>query len=154
MAIRTYRCVQVFCIITLVVWGANAAEDRRTYPALFERAAAEFDVPADVLKGIAFAETRWAHLTWPAGETASPCNGMPRPFGIMSLWDNEWFGHSLVEAAALIGEPVEVLKSDVFQNIRGAAALLKKRHKELPLPDGSTPRDLEGWQTAIDAYCG
>ena len=148
------HCVLAVGIGVLAAWGATAAEDRRAYPALFERAAAEFDVPADVLKGVAFAETRWAHLTWPARETASPCNGMPRPFGIMSLWDNEWFGHSLVEAAALIGEPVEVLKSDVFQNIRGAAALLKKRRDELPLPEGTTRRDVEGWRNAIISYCG
>src|ERR1051326_5301586 len=68
------------------------------YPALFEQAAKEFDVPADVLKGVAFAETRWEQLTWPPGETASPENGMPRPYGIMSLWDNRYFGHSLIDA--------------------------------------------------------
>src|SRR5690348_7502588 len=65
------------------------------YPALFDQAATEFNVPADILKGIAFAETRWEHLTWPPGETVSPENGMPRPYGIMSLWDNSFFGHSL-----------------------------------------------------------
>src|ERR1035438_2184765 len=74
------------------------------YPALFDQAAAEFNVPPDVLKGVAFAETRWNMLTWPSGETVSPENGMPRPYGIMSLWDNEYFGHSLLEAAALIGQ--------------------------------------------------
>jgi hypothetical protein len=154
MATRFFLFLEAFCIATLAAWGAMAAEVRRAYPALIERAAAEFDVPADVLKGVAFAETRWAHLTWPAGETASPCNGMPRPFGIMSLWDNEWFGRSLVEAAALIGQPVEVLKSDIFQNIRGAAALLKKHYDEQPLPEGTTRRDLESWRNAIVSYCG
>src|SRR6266478_5306122 len=74
------------------------------YPALFDQSATEFNVPADVLKGIALAETRWEHLTWPPGETASPETGMPRPFGIMSLWDNQYFGHSLLEAAKLIGK--------------------------------------------------
>src|SRR3974377_1493524 len=57
------------------------------YPALFDKAAQEFNVPADILKGVAFAETRWEHLTWPPGETASPETGMPPPYGIMSLWD-------------------------------------------------------------------
>ena len=46
------------------------------YPALFDAAAKEFNVPADILKGVAFAETRWEQLTWPAGETASPETGM------------------------------------------------------------------------------
>src|ERR1043166_6656755 len=74
------------------------------YPALFEQAARESNVPPDVLKGLAFAETRWEQLKWPAGETASPEPGMPRPYGIMSLGDNQYFGHSLNEAAKLIGK--------------------------------------------------
>lgn len=133
---------------------ARAAEDKSRYPALFHRAAAEFDVPADVLMGLAFAETRWAHLTWPAGETASPCNGMPRPLGIMSLWDNQWFGHSLREGAALIGQPIETVKADVFQNIRAGAAVLRKLYNEQPLPEGTDRREIESWRNAIIAYCG
>src|SRR3989442_12303411 len=74
------------------------------YPALFEQAAKEFNVPPDILKGIAFAETRWDHLTWPPGETRSPENGMPRPYGIMSVMDTEFFRHSLIEAARVIGK--------------------------------------------------
>ena len=73
---------------------AESADERKAYPALFEAAAREFDVPADILKGVAFAETRWSHLTWASGDIAA-CNGMPRPHGIMSLWDNDHFGHSL-----------------------------------------------------------
>src|SRR5439155_8271732 len=108
------------------------------YPALFEQAAQAFNVPADVLKGIAFAETRWEHLRWPPGETASPETGMPRPYGIMSLWDNRYFGHSLLEAAKLIGKDPEELKDDPRQNIRGAAALLRKIYDENAKPDGTT----------------
>ena len=37
------------------------------YPTFFDAAAVEFRVPADILKGVAFAETRWEHLTWPPG---------------------------------------------------------------------------------------
>jgi hypothetical protein len=146
--------ILLFALVASCVIGAPTGEDRRDYPKLFERAAREFDVPADVLKGVAFAETRWAHMTWPAGETASPCNGMPRPFGIMSLWDSEHFGHTLREAAALIGQPVEVLKADVFQNMRGGAALLKKLYDEQTLPEGTTRLDIESWRNAIATYCG
>jgi hypothetical protein len=125
-----------------------------SYPALFEAAAKEFNVPADILKGIAFAETRWEHLTWPPGETASPETGMPRPYGIMSLWDNEYFGHSLIEAAKLIGKDPEELKRDPFQNMRGGAALLRKIYDETPRPDGSSKAEIEGWRYAIRVYCG
>ena len=124
------------------------------YPALFDQAAEEFNVPADILKGVAFAETRWEHLTWPPGETVSPDNGMPRPYGIMSLWDNDHFGHSLIEAAALINKDQEVLKQDAFQNIRGAAALLRKIYDETERPAGESASDIESWRFAIRNYCG
>ncbi len=124
------------------------------YPALFEAAAKEFNVPADILKGVAFAETRWEHLTWPPGETASPSTGMPRPYGIMSLWDNKYFGHSLIEAAALIGKTPDELKQDPYQNIRGGAALLRKTYDANPKPEGTTEADIESWRYAIRQYCG
>ena len=124
------------------------------YPALFDQAAQEFNVPADILKGVAFAETRWEQLTWPPGETASPETGMPRPYGIMSLMDNPYFGHSLTEAAALIGKTPDELKQDVFQNMRGGAALLRQLYDANPKPDGTTEADIESWRYAIRKYCG
>ena len=124
------------------------------YPALFETAALEFGVPADILKGVAFAETRWEHLTWPPGEIASPETGMPRPYGIMSLWDNDHFGHSLIDAANLIGKDPEELKSDPYQNMRGGAALLKKLYGETPRPEGTAEQDIESWRYAIAKYSG
>ncbi len=124
------------------------------YPALFDAAAKEFNVPADILKGVAFAETRWEQLTWPAGETASPETGMPRPYGIMSLWDNAHFGHSLAEAATLIGKTQDELKQDPLQNIRGAAALLRRIYDANAKPDGTTEADIESWRYAIRQYCG
>jgi hypothetical protein len=124
------------------------------YPALFEKAAREFNVPPDLLKGIAFAETRWSHLKWPAGEIRSPETGWPRPFGIMSLWDNDVLGHSLVQAAALAGKTPEELKADAFQNMRGGAALLRKLYDETPKPPGTSEADIEGWRYAVRKYCG
>src|SRR2546423_12397809 len=124
------------------------------YPALFDQAAKEFNVPADLLKGVAFAETRWEHLTWPPGETSSPETGMPRPYGIMSLWDNRYFGHSLIEAAQLISQDPEVLKQDPLQNMRGGAALLRKLYDETTKPEGTTEADIESWRYAIRKYCG
>jgi hypothetical protein len=124
------------------------------YPALFEQAAKEFNVPADILKGVAFAETRWEHLKWPPGETASPETGMPRPYGIMSLWDSKYFGHSLIEAAALIGKTTDELKEDPLQNIRGAAALMRQLYDANPKPESTTTADIESWRYAIRKYCG
>ncbi|EEF62154.1 transglycosylase SLT domain-containing protein [Pedosphaera parvula] len=124
------------------------------YPALFEKAASEFGVPTDVLAGIAFAETRWEHLQWPPGETVSPETGMPRPYGIMSLWDNEYFGHSLLDAAKLIGKDPQELKDDPYQNMRGAAALLKQLYSETPKPADAPGDEIESWRKAIVKYSG
>lgn len=128
--------------------------EQANYPALFEKAAKEFNVPVEILEGLSFAETRWEHLTWPEGETVSPDNGMPRPYGIMSLWDNEFFGHSLVEAAKLIGKTPDDLKKDPLDNMRGAAALLRQIYDKTPKPDGTTESELESWRYAMAEYCG
>jgi len=125
------------------------------YPALFDKAAAEFNVPPDVLKAVSFVETRWTQLQWPPGETVSPENGMPRAYGIMSLWDNDYFGHTLQQAARLIGQDPEVLKSDVFQNMRGGAALLRQLYDQTPKPaDAPNESQIESWRKAIAKYTG
>ncbi|MEP6662385.1 MAG: hypothetical protein ABJC04_01865 [Verrucomicrobiota bacterium] len=124
------------------------------YPALFARAAKEFNVPVEILEGVSFAETRWEHLQWPEGETVSPENGMPRAYGIMSLWDNEYFGHSLNEAAKLIGKSPEDLKNDPLDNMRGAAALLRQLYDKTPKPEGTSEGELESWRYAIENYSG
>jgi len=132
----------------------TAKQEAANWPQKFESIGAEMGVPPDVLAAVAFTETRWEQLTWPAGETVSPQTGMPHPYGIMSLWDNDVLGHSLIEAAALIGSTPEALKADPELNIRGAAALLKQYYTAAPLPDGTSAQDIESWQNAIVKYCG
>lgn len=72
----------------------------------------------------------------------------------MSLWDNEYFGQSLHEAAKLIGKDPQELKDDAFQNMRGAAALLKKLYQETPKPADAQGDEIESWRKAIVKYCG
>jgi len=124
------------------------------WPEKFARIGNETGVPADVLAAVAFAETRWEHLKWPPGETASPENGQPRGYGVMFLQDNDYFGHSLVEGAHLIGKTPDELKEDPELNIRGAAALLKKLYDENPKPDFAKPEQIESWYNAVIKYCG
>ncbi len=132
----------------------TARQKAADYGPKFKQAADEFGVPVEILMGISFAETRHEHLVWPEGETVSPENGMPRPYGIMSLWDNDIFGHSLVEAAKLIGQDPEVLKKDPLQNMRGAAALLKKQYAETEKPPYAKENSLESWKYTLRKYCG
>jgi len=129
-------------------------QESLNWPEKFQRIGEEMDVPPDVLAAIAFTETRWEQLTWPPGETVSPETGHPLPYGVMSLWDNDVLGHSLIDAAALIGSTPDALKADPDLNIRGAAALLRKYYDSNPLPEGTTTNDIESWQNAIVKYCG
>jgi len=132
----------------------TAQQEAANWPEKFERIGDEMGVPPDVLAAVAFTETRWEQLTWPPGETASPETGLPHPYGVMSLWDNDVLGHSLIDAAALIASTPEALKADPELNIRGAAALLKQYYDANPLPDGTSAPDIESWQNAIVKYCG
>jgi N-acetyl-anhydromuramyl-L-alanine amidase AmpD len=149
------RCftVTVICFLLMTYVSVAPAQEQRMLIAAFESAGNEFNVPVEVLKGIAFAETRWQHLQWAEGDTAS-CMGMPHAYGVMSLRDDDIFGHTLRTAAQLIGRDVNTVKRDVVQNIRAAAALLKQYHDRLPLPEGTGPNDIESWENAIAAYSG
>jgi N-acetyl-anhydromuramyl-L-alanine amidase AmpD len=120
-----------------------------------DSAATEFDVPADLLRSIAYVESRWnTHLTaqrprlsprsQPEDETA-----MPNSYGVMGLRDDDYFGHSLIDAAGLIGRTPEDLKSDPQLNIRGAAALLSLLGR-----GRAEAQTVESWEDAVARYSG
>lgn len=128
----------------------------------FEEASTEFGVPVEVLQAVAFAESRWRHLV-PEPEIdeveIEGVRGMrerradhpsqPPAFGVMGLRDDNHFGYSLREAAALIGRTPDELKESPQLNIRGAAALLRK------LSGGAGPdTSLEAWEDAVALYSG
>ncbi|CAN5330276.1 hypothetical protein BH11PSE11_BH11PSE11_27100 [soil metagenome] len=129
----------------------------RNYQKMFDEASEEFNVPVELLQAIAYAETRWRpHV--PKGQarkTAEPVvevendGGMPPSYGIMGLRDDPHFGHSLLEAAALIRENPSTLQTDTRANIRGTAALLAqysgRKTKFFPLED---------WEEAVSRLSG
>lgn len=130
----------------------------KTYQRWFEDAAAEFNVPVELLNAIAFAESRWTPIvpkgtrrnsSEPVVEVEAHTGDMPPTYGIMGLRSDTYFGTSLLQAAALIHESPSTLVSDTRANIRGAAALLAK------LGNGKnrfTP--LEQWEDALAKYSG
>lgn len=155
------RTIHTLVMMTVLVMTAFAQspvalheEDRELYDKFFDQAGAEFGVPAELLRGLSFSETRWTHMQWAADDLSSSCTGMPRVYGVMGLWDNEYFGHSLRDAARLIGRTPAELKASPLQNIRGAAALLKRYYMERPKPSGFAPGSIESWQNAIAAFSG
>lgn len=113
----------------------------------FEEASVEFDVPAEVLQAVAYTESRWRHIV--PKHRIRDHEGPPPIYGVMGLRDDEHFGFSLRDAAALIARTPEELKADPHLNIRGAAALLKQ------LSGGATRLTaLEDWEPAISLYSG
>jgi hypothetical protein len=122
----------------------------------FDEAAAEFDVPAELLRSIAFVETRWVQVSPTSlqrerrrgGERETEAE-MPPAYGIMGLRNDAHFGHSLIDGAAFIGRtPAEVM-ADPQLNIRAAAALLHS------LGEGKTAATpLEAWEDAAARFSG
>ncbi|QRK11800.1 N-acetylmuramoyl-L-alanine amidase [Archangium violaceum] len=106
----------------------------------FAQAAAEFNVPADLLKAISYAETRWEHVQ---GTEELP--GLPAAYGLMALR-----GERLSEGARLAGVSEEAVRTQPRENIRAAAALLSAYATELKL-DRS---DLGAWAPAAVKLSG
>ncbi|MCC2971561.1 transglycosylase SLT domain-containing protein [Massilia sp. IC2-476] len=129
----------------------------KQYKQYFREASNEFNVPVELLQSIAYAETRW-HPHVPKGKLkkngepeveVESHEGMPISYGIMGLRDDNHFGHSLREGAALIRVTPEQAASDTRSNIRAAAALLAqygaRKNKAFPLED---------WEAAVARYSG
>lgn len=124
---------------------SRLAADRVQLPAspspfdsLFAAAGAEFYVPATLLAGIAWAETRWQMV-----EGAEEFPGRPAAFGVMALR-----GDALARGAALAGVTVTAARRDPAANIRAAAALLAAYAGAAGI-DRAQP---EAWSTVVSRY--
>jgi len=103
----------------------------------FKKASREFGVPAELLMAIGQVENNWTQV--------GP--SIDQGWGIMHLVDNNYCS-TLNEAAAILKLDPQILKDDAKQNIRGAAALIKKyagdkKHKK-----------LEDWFDAVKKFSG
>jgi hypothetical protein len=148
--------------ITPVLYAAAPKHELTGFPKIyqkwFEDAAAEFNVPVELLQSMAYAETRWRPIV-PKGQAKK--NGedfqevdwhegdMPPAYGIMGLRNDTYFGTSLNQAAALIREMPATLVTDTRANIRGAAALLAQYGNR---KTRYTP--LEQWEDALAKFSG
>lgn len=107
----------------------------------FQEAGEEFDVPADLLKALAFAETR-----------LDPAVGLvefddqPAPYGLFALR-----GEELTRAATLLGAPVEEVMTDDSANVRAAAALLAAYAEEAGIDRALRPEPAV-WRPALERW--
>ncbi|MFF8694734.1 N-acetylmuramoyl-L-alanine amidase [Streptomyces sp. NPDC015144] len=110
----------------------------------FERAAAEYDVPRDLLAAVGYGET---HLDGHSGRP-SQANG----YGVMHLVSNP-ADRTLERAAALTGAPLARLRTDTGTNILGGAAVLRAHADKLGL-DARDRDDIDAWYPVVAAYGG
>lgn len=116
----------------------------------FSAASEEFGIPAGVLQGLSYQVTAWNNARGIDAHTA-------REFGVMGLRAHD-LGPSLETASSLLGLPLEVVRDDQTQNIRGGAALLAGYARQAN--GGRSPRaeiSLEtarAWWDAIAQFSG
>lgn len=110
------------------------------YAELYRRAGAEFGVPAALLRGIAYVETREQMV-----RGHEELGDRPAAFGLMALR-----GPALRTAAALAGVSPEAVRTQPEANVRAAAALLAAFGQAAHV-DGDSPSD---WAPAVARYSG
>lgn len=93
------------------------------YDAEFQQAGQEFNIPAALLKSIAFTETRYEMVV---GDVEF--EGRPVIVGVMGLSESV-----VARGAELAGVTEEQVRTDPLSNIRAAAALLDAHAKELSI---------------------
>jgi hypothetical protein len=106
----------------------------------FAGAGEEFGVPTDLLKAIAYVETRWEMVV---GEAEH--DGVEPAFGIMALR-----GDRLDRGAALAAVDVDAAAGDRVENIRAAAALLA----DLAAEHAIDVADLAAWGPVVAEMSG
>ncbi|HEX8440036.1 N-acetylmuramoyl-L-alanine amidase [Archangium sp.] len=108
--------------------------------AAFAKAGADFNVPANLLKAISYAETRFEMV-----QGAEEFEGMPAAYGLMALR-----GERLSEGARLAGVSEEAVRTQPEANIRAAAALLSAYATELNV----NRAELGAWAPAAAKFSG
>src|SRR4030066_920458 len=115
---------------------------------VFQSNAVMFNIPADILKSIAYTESRVSHII--PDDSRAACSGFPHSYGIMGLRNDDWFGHSLLDAANLISATPQMLIYNYELNIRGAAALLSKYASEINI----NRKNFNEWKPVLEKYSG
>ncbi len=146
--------LKVFCAALLVLSAACASElppapspskGTSSLEAAFEGASREFQVPVELLKSIAWVETRVD------GNSPGSVNG---GYGVMNLVErDDW--KMLSRAAAITGVDAARLKADPVSNIRGAAAVLRELgDKSFRSYPELSAYELGDWFQAVSLYPG
>jgi N-acetyl-anhydromuramyl-L-alanine amidase AmpD len=146
----TYMPKAIVALCLSLALALPLAADPEQFNHWFHAAAAEFDVPVEVLQSVAYVESRWTQLSpRMRSEKRLDHDAPPPAYGVMGLRDDEYFGRSLRDAAALLGRTPMELMRDPELNIRGAAALLAQYAPGLSASD-----PIELWEPAVVRLSG
>jgi len=115
-------------------------QDGKQLTTAFQSAATGFGVPYELLVAIAYAESHFD------GHNGAP--SQDNGFGVMHLVENPRT-QTLEAAAKLTGVSAEVLKTNMTENIRGGAALLRAYADEVGVKG---PGDLAAWYEVVARY--
>ncbi len=133
-----------------------------TLQAAFDQAAAEFDVPSELLLALSYNLSRWEQHSGQPSTSGG--------YGVMHLTQID-LGHwqaskgldwaepfkqpaefqTLARAAKLIDQPTSALINDPVQNIRGGAALLAEYSRSI---NPKLPTNLADWYGAVVLFSG
>ncbi len=139
-------------LISASISFAQTPSEMKNY---FQLASQEFNVPASILESIGYTQTRWVQIKYTVDQLiARDPQLQPPVYGVMALRDDDWFGHSLINAANLIGVSPQVLKDDPYQNIRAAAALLSEYRDEAVQRGEKVTQDPSTWSDIIARFSG
>ncbi len=114
----------------------------------FSFASKAYNVPEDLLKAVAYAQTRFYNVIG-TNQDREP-GTQPQVYGIMGLRNDDWFGHSLVEAAKLINQPPDIVAVNASLNIQAAAALLSSIADSMKIDRSN----LNNWRPALEEFSG
>lgn len=141
---KIFQSIIIILVITLPLRSQTPDEMRNS----FQEYSIQYNVPTDLLKAVAFTETRIYHII-PYSDHAS-CSGIPHSYGIMGLRNDDWFGHSLTDAAQLIDTNPDLLIQNFDLNIKGAAALLSNYANQMKI----NRNNFNEWKPVLEKYSG
>ncbi|MCL5030163.1 MAG: Ig-like domain-containing protein [Bacteroidetes bacterium] len=114
----------------------------------FAFASKAYNVPEDLLKAVAYAQTRYNNII--ENNNDREPGAQPKVYGIMGLRNDDWFGHSLIEGANLIHQPADIVAVNASLNIQAAAALLSSIAEKLKIDRSN----LNNWRPVLEEFSG
>ncbi len=148
-----HRIYLVLFIITIISFSATAQKIQSNPSTTqlidaFSAASKTYNIPEDLLKAVAYEQTRYANIIESASDRKA--GTQPPLYGVMGLRNDNWFGHSLTEGAKLINEPADIVAINPFYNIQAAAALLSSIADSLNIERSN----LNNWRPVLEEFSG